>query len=99
MNIRKRIDNDKMTVELIGRLDIDSSHELEEELNKDISEVNELIFDFKNLEYISSSGLRVILTMKKEMEKPEKKLIIKNVNKFVMDVFKTTNIIKLLDIQ
>ncbi|MDR3223788.1 MAG: STAS domain-containing protein [Methanobrevibacter sp.] len=99
MNIKKKIDNDKITVELTGRLDIDSSHELEKELNENISKINELIFDFKNLEYISSSGLRVILTMRKEMEKPGKKLIIKNVNSFVMDVFKSTNIIELLDIQ
>ncbi|MDR3222496.1 MAG: STAS domain-containing protein [Methanobrevibacter sp.] len=99
MNIKKKVDNDKITVELSGRLDNGSSHELEKELNENISEINELIFDFKNLEYISSSGLRVILTLKKEMEKSGKKLIIKNTNEFIIDIFKTTNIIKLLDIQ
>ncbi|MDR2624471.1 MAG: STAS domain-containing protein [Methanobrevibacter sp.] len=97
MDIKKIYDN-KLTVEVSGRLDSESSHELEEELIGNISEITELVFDFKDLEYISSSGLRVVLTIQKIMEK-QGKLTIKNVNKFVMDVFKTTIVYKLLDIQ
>ncbi|GAA5818023.1 MAG: STAS domain-containing protein [Methanobrevibacter sp. CfCl-M3] len=99
MMINKKRDKNKMTIEVSGRLDIDSSHELEKEIMEVVPEISELILDFKDLEYISSSGLRLILTVQKAIEIKKGKLIIKNVNSFVMDVFKTTNIIKLLDIQ
>ncbi|MDR1818994.1 MAG: STAS domain-containing protein [Methanobrevibacter sp.] len=99
MRINKKRDKNKMTIEVFGRLDIDSSHELEEEIMEVVPEISELILDFKDLEYISSSGLRVILTVQKLMESKKGKLIIKNINSFVIDIFKTTNIIKLLNIQ
>jgi anti-sigma B factor antagonist len=98
INTKIQISDDKMNVEVSGRLDIESSYGLERELMENISGITELILDFKGLEYISSSGLRVILTIQRMM-KDQGKLIVKNVNEFVMEVLKTTNIDKLLDIQ
>ncbi|BBL61378.1 hypothetical protein MARBORIA2_03760 [Methanobrevibacter arboriphilus] len=98
MNIEKKIKDDKLLVKIEGRLDINSSAELEEELKKDIPGTKELIFNFKDLIYISSSGLRVILSTQKIMDK-QGSMVIENVNDLVMEIFEATGFSKILTIK
>ncbi|MDR2831018.1 MAG: STAS domain-containing protein [Methanobrevibacter sp.] len=98
MNIKKKRYDCKMIVEVSGRLDVESAHELEKELSRNISEIEELVLDFKDLEYISSSGIRIILSLQNALQK-RGKLVIKNVNDFVLDVLKTTKIVEVLEVQ
>ena len=62
LNINKTTENGICTVALEGRLDTITSPELETELKSSLDEVTELILDFEKLEYISSAGLRVLLS-------------------------------------
>ncbi|MDR2829943.1 MAG: STAS domain-containing protein, partial [Methanobrevibacter sp.] len=64
----------------------------------DLPNINELIFDFEGLNYISSSGLRIILSTQKIMNK-QGKMTLKNVNDFVMEVFDATSFTDILNIE
>ncbi|QUH22784.1 STAS domain-containing protein [Methanobacterium alkalithermotolerans] len=97
MNIDKVVAESKLEIKLEGRLDTNTSPILEEELKKDLHGVKELILDFKELKYISSAGLRLILSTQKTMNK-QGTMIITNVNDFVMEVFEATGFIDILTI-
>ncbi|MDR3291440.1 MAG: STAS domain-containing protein [Methanobrevibacter sp.] len=96
MNIET--ENNKLTVKVSGNLDITSAFELENEINKNISGIEELNLDFKDLDYISSAGIRTIVTIKQSMEN-KGKMIITNATPFVMNVFETTGVNKILNIE
>ena len=68
MEITKNFEDGKLIMKLSGRLDTSTSPQLEAELNASISGIKELILDFAELEYISSAGLRVLLSTQKTME-------------------------------
>jgi anti-sigma B factor antagonist len=90
---------DFLEVLLDGRLDTTTSIELDKKL-KEIEIPEELVvLDFTNLEYISSAGLRVLLQLKKSLEKNNKKLEIHNINKVVKEVFNVTGFKNVLDIK
>ena len=97
MNFEKSQDGSVLTVSLSGEIDSMNTPELEERLIKEIDGVKELIFDFKELEYISSAGLRVLLTMQKTM-KSQGSMVIKNTNEEVMEIFKVTGFVRLLNL-
>lgn len=98
MIINKTIEQKKLTVALQGRLDTTTAPELEKELEVSLAEVNELVFDFKELEYISSAGLRVILKAQKLMKnKGSMKLV--GVNDMIMEVFEITGFVDILTIE
>lgn len=97
MNFEKSQDGSVLTVSLAGEIDSMNTPELEERLIKEIEGVKELIFDFKELEYISSAGLRVLLTMQKTM-KSQGSMVIKNTNEEVMEIFKVTGFVRLLNL-
>jgi len=65
MIINKESAGKKLEIKLDGRLDTNTAPKLEEELGNSIENVEKLIFDLENLMYISSAGLRVILSLKK----------------------------------
>jgi anti-sigma B factor antagonist len=79
--------NDELTVEIDGRLDTTTAPDLESFLGGNILGINSLVFDCEKLIYISSAGLRVLLTAHKRM-KGAMKLI--NVNELVMEVLEMT---------
>ena len=87
-----------MTIALEGRLDTTTAPVLEEELKKEISGVEELYFDFQALDYISSAGLRVLLSAQKTMNK-QGKMVIKNANEDVMEIFEVTGFVDILSIE
>ena len=97
MTINKTIDGDKATLELEGRLDTTTSPDLEESLKDVIGNVNNVTFDFSKLEYISSAGLRVLLSTHKALAATGK-LTITNVNDTVKEVFDITGFADILNI-
>ena len=97
MKIDKKLENNTLTIALDGRLDTNSSSLLEQEIPK-LDNIENVIFNFEKLEYISSAGLRIILSLQKNMDK-KGKMIIKNVNNDVREVFDITGFSDILTIE
>lgn len=98
MNIIKNVNGEKLTLILEGRLDTTTAPHLEAELKISLNNVTELELDFTGLEYLSSAGLRVILAAQKVMNK-QGKMVIKNVNSTIMEVFEVTGFVDILTIE
>jgi len=98
MEIKKVVNGDSLTIQLIGRLDATNAPELEKELNQSFEGVKDLVFDLDQLDYISSAGLRVLLIAQKHMMKVGT-LKVKNVNDVIMDIFEVTGFIDIIDIE
>ena len=98
MNIVKNLEGTKLTIALEGRLDTTTAPELEAEVKSSLDNVNELVFDFEKLEYISSAGLRVILGAEKIM-KGKGSMVVRNVNDTIMEVFEITGFSDILNIE
>ena len=98
MNIEKTINGVELLITLNGRLDTTTAPLLEAELKREISGKKSLIFDFANLEYLSSAGLRVLLSAQKVMNK-QGEMVIKNVNDIIMGVFELTGFAEILTIE
>jgi anti-sigma B factor antagonist len=99
MIITKTLDNNALTIALEGRLDTSTSPRLEAELERSVADdVNELIFDFEKLEYMSSAGIRVVMAAEETMSgRGGVKLI--RVNAEIMDIFEMTGLIDILNIE
>ena len=97
MTIEKTLNEDKLVIALGGRLDTVSSPELERELDASLDGVKDLVLDLENLEYISSSGLRVLLKAQKVMTKQGEMKVI-NVNEMIMEIFEVTGFSDILTI-
>lgn len=99
MTITKNTENGVLTLALEGRLDTNTAPELEKEIDADLTaDVQTLILDLKDLEYISSAGLRVLLAAQKKMNK-QGNMVVKNANDMIMDVFQVTGFIDILTIE
>ena len=98
MEILKNENGGTLTISLWGRLDTVSAPQLDEELKASIGDVSELILDLANLEYMSSAGLRILLSAQKTMNK-QGKMIVKNVNSTIMDIFEVTGFTDILTIE
>lgn len=98
MEIIKNPEGSKLTVALSGRLDTTTSPMLESELKTSLDGVSELFFDFKKLEYISSAGLRVLLSTQKTMSS-KGSFVILNVHPDIMEVFEITGFSDILTIK
>ena len=97
MNFEKTNDGKTLTVALAGEVDSLNINDIEKKLLEEVEGVTDLIFDLKDLVYISSAGLRVLLQMQKMM-KTQGSMVIKNVGSDVMDIFKVTGFVRLLNI-
>ena len=97
MNVTKLLEGTTLTVIIEGKLDVVSSPKLEEELGE-LDGVENLIFDLKDTVYISSAGLRVLLAAQKIMDDRES-MIVRNANEDVMDIFKETGFLRILDVE
>ncbi len=89
MTINKNINGAEMTLALEGRLDTVTAPQLEAELKTCIAGKTLLVWDFAALDYISSAGLRVLLSAQKVMAK-QGKMVVRNVNATIMEVFEVT---------
>lgn len=96
MNIKKSLSGTELTIMLEGRLDTMTAPELEKELKENYDSITGMVLDFKDLEYISSAGLRVLLSAHKALNG---KLVVKNVIDTVMEVFEITGFADILTIE
>ena len=86
-----------MNIAVSGRIDTRTAPELEEVV-RSLDEITDLTFDFKDVQYISSAGLRVILIAQKTMNK-QGSMTIRNVSSEIMDIFEVTGLSDLLNIK
>ena len=98
MNIKTERTDGNLTITLEGRLDITTAPYLEAELNQNLSGVEKLLFDFSSLEYLSSAGLRVLLSAQKRMNR-QGSMAIRNVRDEIMEVFKRTGFTDILTLE
>ena len=98
MKIEMKRNAQEMMMELEGRLDTITAPTLEKEINENIQDIETLILDFSGLEYISSAGLRVLLSTQKKMQKRGAMKVI-NVSAEIMDVFEMTGFADILTIE
>jgi len=98
LNINKIANGDALTVALEGRLDTTTAPQLEGELKSALNGVKSLVLDLEKLDYISSAGLRVLLSAQKVMNKQgEMKLI--HVSDVVNEIFEVTGFSDILTIE
>ena len=98
MTIEKKINAEAATLIVSGRLDTQTAPELEKELDSVLADIKELTFDFANLEYVSSAGLRVILKAQKAMN-AQGSMKLTGVNDSIMEVFDITGFLDILTIE
>ncbi len=96
IEIKKNVD--ELVLEITGRLDTITAPSLDKTINENLVELKSLILDFKYLEYISSAGLRVLLSAQKKMSQIGS-MKIKNVCEEVMGVFEMTGFADILTIE
>ena len=98
MTITKTTEGNALTVVLEGRLDTVTTPELEKELMGALDDIQELTFDFEKLSYISSAGLRVLLSSQKIMNTKGTMKVV-HVNENIMDIFEATGFTDVLTIE
>ena len=98
MNIQQIRNGNELVLALEGRLDTVTAPELEAALKDALEGVEELIFDFEKLDYISSAGLRVLLVAQKTMSQ-QGGMKIRNVNEIIREVFDVTGFSDFLTIE
>ena len=98
MKINKKQDGSKLVIALEGRLDTTTAPELEKELKTCLDGVTDLTLDMANLDYISSAGLRVLLSAHKTMMK-QGQMKVTNASDIVKEVFDVTGFSDILTIE
>ena len=98
MTIEIKRNAEETTIELVGRLDTTTAPALDKTISEDIGDTKNLVLDIKGLEYISSAGLRVLLSAQKKMQAIGA-MKVKNVCEEVMEVFEMTGFADILTIE
>ena len=98
MTIEIKRNAEETVIELVGRLDTTTAPALGRTINGEIGDTKKLVFNFKSLEYISSAGLRVLLSAQKKMQKSGS-MKLTNVCEEVMEVFEMTGFADILTIE
>ena len=98
MNINIEKENGVTILKVEGRLDTTTAPELEKAINNEGEELKNLELDFKGVDYISSAGLRVLLTAQKKMN-VQGSMELTNVSEAVMDIFEMTGFADILVIK
>lgn len=96
IEIKKNVE--ETIIEIVGRLDTITAPALDKTINEDIGDTKNLVLDVKNMEYISSAGLRVLLAAQKKMQKTGSMKVV-NVCEEVMEVFEMTGFADILVIE
>ena len=98
MTIKTEKNDSALAVFLEGRLDTNTAPELDETLKASLEGVTELTLDLDKLDYLSSAGLRVLLSAQKTMNR-QGTMVVKNVNETIMEIFEVTGFSDILTIQ
>ncbi|WP_303790976.1 STAS domain-containing protein [Ruminococcus flavefaciens] len=98
MDIRKAINDKEVIAAIDGRIDTTTAPALEQELKDSYDSCETLILDFTDVEYISSAGLRVLLSAHKTMSK-KSGMKLRNVSEDIMEIFEVTGFADILSIE
>ena len=98
LNIEKTQNGSELLVAVDGRIDTNTAPQLEAELKNQLEGIDKLVFDLEKLQYISSAGLRVLLSTQKVMMK-QGEMILKKVPAAIMDIFEVTGFSDILTIE
>lgn len=98
MTIDKNLNGSELTIAIGGRLDTTTAPELEAVAKDSLDGITNLKLDMANLEYVSSAGLRVILSMQKVMNK-QGHMVVTNVNSEIMEILDVTGFCDILTIE
>lgn len=98
MTIEKQKEGAALTLKIEGRLDTITSPELEAVLKTELGGIEDLTFDFSALDYLSSAGLRVLLSAQKQMNK-QGKMKVTGVSEVILEIFEVTGFTDLLTIE
>ncbi len=98
MDIIKNQNGNALDLTLVGRLDTTTAPQLEEVVTGGLDGIEALAFDFAQLEYISSAGLRVLLAAQKKMNR-QGTMVIRNANADIQEVFEITGFSDILTLE
>lgn len=98
MTIQKNLEGTTLTLAPEGRLDTTTAPQLEAEVKDSLEGVTALVLDLAGLEYISSAGLRVVLSAQKTMNK-QGSMVVRNVNEYVMEILEVTGFADILTLE
>ncbi|MDO4976660.1 MAG: STAS domain-containing protein [Eubacteriales bacterium] len=98
MTIDKKANGSELTLTLGGRLDTMTAPQLEAEIKNSLDGVTDLTFDFAALDYISSAGLRVLLSAQKAMMR-QGSMVLHHVSDDIMEIFEVTGFTDILNIE
>ncbi|MBE6027578.1 MAG: STAS domain-containing protein [Clostridiales bacterium] len=98
LDIKKTVNGNELVIVMTGRLDTLTAPQLEEELSASIDSAENLVFDFSELEYISSAGLRVLLSAQKT-KNASGSMTVKNVSEEIREIFDVTGFSDILTIE
>ena len=96
MNIIKEYNEKELTMKIEGRIDTITSQDLEKEITSELDNIDSLILDFKEVEYISSAGLRVLILTETKLKEKDNSLTIINVNEPIKEILRMSGIDKIL---
>ena len=99
METRRTEDGTKIILNVTGEIDGTNVGDFESEIKRAVEDSEQLIVDLDGLEYVSSAGLRVFLMAQKQVKQNGHDMVITNVCDDVMDIFKVTDFVKLLNIE
>ena len=99
MNIVKDYNGKELTMTVEGRIDTITSQDLEKEINEEIGSFNSLIMNFEKVEYVSSAGLRLLISTQKKLKEENIPFAIKNVGDGVNEIFKMSGFDKIFNIE
>ena len=97
MTINVERDFELVTLEITGRLDTTTAPNLQSVVNELSEDTKELVFDMSGVEYISSAGIRVLLSAYKKMNSNQGKIRIEKVNDMVSEIFEMTGLSEMLN--
>ena len=98
MDVTKKQNGSELFIAVSGSIDTVTAPELNKILNESLKGINSLIFDFANVDYISSAGLRVLLAARKSIAK-DGSVVIRNSNQNILDIFTMTGFDNILTIE
>ncbi len=100
MKINVEKNQPELILKISGRVDTTTSPEMEETINHNLTvEITKLVLDFTEVEYISSAGLRVLLSNHKNMKQKDNIMVVKGANEEVQEVFKITGFSDILNLE
>ena len=99
LSVTKNLEGTKLTVSAIGRIDTFTAPHLESEISLALDGITELTLDFSQIEYISSAGLRLLVTWQKTMTAKSGKFTVCIISDNIYNIFKATGLVDFIDIE